>query len=152
MNMLKVRRDYKDLWPHLRHIWPWDRQYTTVSPELLQEFSDAVRKIKIVFPDGTEVTFGDLMNLGDFWDCDDFAAGGDFLTKLYYKGRAEKEGLPRLPIPYGQARGSMFRTRPGLHALNSCVTTEGIYFNDHDDRGRIWPAKEDQDSIFYVSV
>lgn len=152
MNMLRVRNVYKRLYSSMRHIWPWDRQYGKDTLENLQGDSEAIRKVRIIFPDGTAVVFGDLMNLGDFWDCDDFACGAEFLMKLIWKIRIEKEGLPRLARPYGQARGSQFRTMPGLHALNnSILEDEHLYFNDHDDGGRIWKAS-DQDFLFYASL
>ncbi len=157
INMLKVRKILKGLWPNLRHIWPWDRQYSLVTPEVLRGMSDVVRQAKIVFPDGTEIVFGDLQNMGDFWDCDDFACGGEFLTKLWHKIGVEKAVGEKVPIAYGQARGSQFRSLAGLHALNICIVvesdgTKGVYFNDHDDGGRIWKADSDGDVLFYVSV
>ena len=149
--MLGARKKIKDLWANLRHVWLWDRQYQFITPEQLEEMSKLIRQTKIIFPDGSEVIFGDLQNLGDFWDCDDFAVGAEFLMKLLHKIRVEKENGERVPIMYGQARGTQFRGMAGLHALNICITTKGVRFNDHDDGGRIWKADPNGDSLFYVS-
>ncbi len=152
MNMLKIRKKFKKLWPGLRHIWPWDRQYVGLEEENLREMVDKVKKTKIVFPSGKTVIFGDLQNLGDFWDCDDFACGGEFLMKLLHKIQTEKVGGERMPIAFGQARGSEFRSLPGLHALNHALVDGKIYFVDFDDRGRIWEANPEYDNLFYASV
>ena len=152
MNAIQARNRLKEIWSQLRHIWPWDRQYVELTPEMLQAMSDKIRHAKIVFADDEEIVFGDLYNLGDFWDCDDFACGAEFLMKLLHKIHSEKEGSERLPIAYGQARGSQFRGRPGLHALNIALTTDGVWFNDHDDGGRTWKADSENDSIFYASL
>lgn len=151
MNAFAIRDKLRSMWPGLRHIWPWDKRYLLITPRNLQVMSDKIRKAKIVFPDGTTVVFGDLANLGDFWDCDDFACGAEFLMKLLWKLTAEQKGLKKTPIAYGQARGAQFRGMPGLHALNHCMTIDGVYFNDHDDGGRVWKATK-QDLLFYVSI
>ena len=152
MNLIRIKKELKRLWPKLKHIWPWDRDYHTLTPGQLKEYSDIIRQAKIVFPDGTEVTFCELINSGDYWDCDNFSAGADFLVKLWGKLKADEGGIPRKQIAYGRAMGSCFHGRRGLHALNYAVTTRGIYFNDHDDGGRTWEADSKLDLVFFVSV
>jgi len=142
MNMLKARDEYRKLWPQLRSFFPWDKQYDPFRPEELIRFAEIVKQARIIYPDGIEVVFGDLTNLGDFWDCDDFACGGEFLTKLRHKCEVEEKMLPRIPKSYGQARGYMFILEHGLHALNTAITTEGIYFQDFDRGGKTWPANK----------
>jgi len=152
MNLFEVKKKLLELWPKLKDIWVWDRQYYPLTEEELREYSDIVRKTKIVFPDGTEVTFGKLMNSGDYWDCDNFSAGGDFITKLWAKLEAEKGKIPRFPIAYGRAMGSRFRSKKEFHALNFALTVDGFYFVDHDDGGKTWKGNPEQDSIFFASV
>jgi hypothetical protein len=148
---IELRYQLKEAWPNLRYIWMWDRNYYLITKGQLDKIIEFVLKAKVSFPDYDAVEFDKLYNMGEYFDCDNFAAGGDFLAKLYGKLLAEKGEIPRLPIAFGQARGNEFRQIPMLHALNIAVTQEGIYFIDFDDRGRIWQANKDWDSIFYVS-
>jgi hypothetical protein len=150
MNVMQIRDKMLELWPGLKHIWPWDRQYGTLTLERLKVITAQVRGAKVVFPDGKEAFFGDLQNVGDVWDCDDFACGGEFLSKLWHVLDA---GPNAQPIPYGQARGNQFRAMPGLHALNGAIIDDkDVYFIDHDDGGRTWPANKEADLLFYISV
>lgn len=181
MNMLEARDEFRRLWPQLRQFYPWDKMYHVITPDHVRQFAKAVRQaeITIAIPpewvedlrldyDKVTFTFGDLMNVGDLHDCDDEAGGGDWLTKQLWRILVEKSNrlnetgddyvlppekrLPRLPASVGQARGYMFRTMGGLHALNASITTGGIHFTDHDDRGRVWPANSEQDLLYYASL
>lgn len=152
MNILQVRNRLLSMWPGLRHIWPWDRSYDPIEEDELREVTEIVHQTKITFPDGTEIIFRDLRNIGDVWDCDDFACGAEFLTKLWFKVCAEKGGLHIVPKAYGQARGIQFRGIQGPHALNIALGKEEIYFNDHDAGGRSWKANSENDILFYVSL
>jgi len=152
MTLSKIKKELKKLWPKLRQIWSWDRRYHLLTREQLEEYSKTVRETKIIFPDGTEVVFGELHNVGDYWDCDNFSAGADFLMKLWGKIEADKGKIPKCPIAYGKAMGTRFMGKGGLHALNYAMTTEGIYFNDHDDGGRTWKADSKSDLVFFISV
>jgi hypothetical protein len=130
----------------------WDRRYYLPTSSELETLIHRVLYTKIAFPEYQEVEFNKLYNMGEYFDCDNFAAGGDFLVKLVGKIMSEKGDIPRLPLAFGQARGNEFRQIPMLHALNIAITQEGIYFVDFDDRGRIWQANKNWDSIFYVSL
>lgn len=150
MNVIQIRDKLLELWPGLKHIWPWDRQYGTLTKAQLDKYTEQVRGAEIRFPDGKVVALNAMQNVGDVFDCDDFAAGGEFLTKLYHVLDA---GPSALPIPYGQARGMQFRSMPGLHALNTAIVNDSdVYFIDHDDGGRTWSANKEADLLFYVSV
>ena len=152
MNLIRIKKELKRLWPKLKHIWPWDRDYHILTPDQLKEYSDIIRQAKIVFPDGTEVTFCELINSGDYWDCDNFSAGADFLMKLWGKTQSEKGEIPKKPVAYGRAMGTKFNGGHGFHALNYAITTDGVYFNDHDDGGKIWKADSKKDSVFFAFV
>jgi hypothetical protein len=152
---LELRYQLKNIWGDLRYIWPWDRRYYLLDLKTLKEIVEIALKTKIYIPApiNKEVTFGELYNVGDLFDCDNFSAGGDFLPKLIGKIIAERGDIPRLPLAWGQVRGSQFRQIPMLHALNIAITQEGVYFIDFDNgEGRIWQANKDWDSIFYVSL
>lgn len=150
---IELRYQLKETWPNLRHIWMWDKRYYLPTMEELEKIVSRVLKAMITLPDYDGVIFGRLYNMGEYFDCDNFNAGGDFLAKLYGKLMAEKGEIPRLPLAFGKAQGNEFRQIPMLHALNIAITQEGIYFIDFDNgEGRIWQANKDWDSIFFVSL
>ena len=168
-DIFKIRQRCLALWSFLKNYWPWDRSYFNPTEEQQDMVRDIVREAIIILPlpNGQEirVRFGSLVNKGDYWDCDNFACGRDFLGKLLYMQAAEVSadkqeemlpeplrGVPKLPPSEGQARGTKFRGMPIRHALNFTITPDKVRFEDHDDGGRIWEAKTENDTVFYLSL
>jgi len=89
-----------------------------------------------------------MYNVGDVFDCDDFSVVATAFARIYV--RYVLNG--GLPWAFGRAMGNEFRGMPILHSLNICLTQEGIYLLDYGDRGRLWEAKSENDSVFFVSV
>ena len=139
---IQLRRELKEMWPSLRHIWFFDRQYELPSVDQLKALVEVIKTLEV-----SRTTLEALINVGDVWDCDDFSILSTALMRLRWK---QEHG--DLPIPYGRAMGSQFRGQPILHSLNICFTQDGIYFIDFDDGGRTWKADPEHDSIFFVSV
>ena len=152
MNLFEIKKKIRELWPKLKDIWLWDKKYYLLTFNQLEQYSEIARKAKIVFPDGTEVVFGELINSGDYWDCDNFSVGADFLVKLWGKIEAERNKIPKLPLVYGKAMGSRFNDKKETHALNWALTNDDLYFNDHDSGGKVWRCNPKTDIIFFLSV
>jgi hypothetical protein len=142
----QIRAELKEMWPKLRHIWLFDRNYNVPTFEKIEASAKKIGNYKIMMDDHT-IVFNDLYNIGDVWDCDDFSMMASALIRVDWKLKEN-----RLPLPFGRAMGNEFRGMPILHSLNICITQEGVYFIDYDDGGRIWKASPDNDNVFYVSI
>ena len=142
-SQVKVRSKLKQLWPKLRHIWLFDRLYYNPTLEELQQFLYWAKAQKIA-----EISYNDMYNVGDVFDCDDFSVVAAALSKIYVKHNFKGT----LPWSFGVTMGNEFRGMPILHSLNICLTTEGIYLLDYGDRGRLWKAAPENDSVFFVFI
>lgn len=146
----EVRALLKSIWPSLRQIWLWDSKgYKTFSSlQELRQLVEDVRNTKLVLPSGEEVYFRDLQNVGEQFDCDDLAAGGEFLAKLLWLFRAR--GSP--PIAFGKSAGDKFQGFTEGHKLDFAIVNSEIYLVDFDRGGEIWKADSERDSVFFVSM
>jgi hypothetical protein len=138
----QIRKELKEIWPRLRHIWLFDRNFSIPTVEELKGILEEINNYKVA-----DVGLHDLYNVGDVWDCDDFSMLASAFVRVNWKLKNN-----RLPLPFGRAMGNEFRGMPILHSLNICITQEGIYFVDYDDGGRLWKASPDNDTVFYVSI
>ena len=142
INNRQIRKDLREMWPKLRHIWLFDRNFSIPTVDELKSILEEINNYKVA-----NVGLKDLYNIGDVWDCDDFSVLATAFVRINWKLKDNK-----LPIPFGRAMGNEFRGMPILHSLNICITQDGFYFIDFDDRGRIWKAGPDNDNIFFVSI
>jgi len=146
-------RESKGMWPHLRHIWPFDETYQLLDEGVLEKLIPLILTTVIRFPDGREVSLGDLYNVSPQFDCEDFAIVAMAIERLYVKLAADEGKLSPHPVIFGLTAGTEFRGQPLRHAVNMVRLKEGLTFIDFSDdmvRGRKWKASGDNDSPFFM--
>jgi len=145
----EIREKLKKIWKHLRQIWLWDSKgYATIDLDTLKKIVANVKDVRIILPSGEEIRYGDLRNVGEQFDCDDIAIGGEFLAKLIWLYIAR--GSP--PIAFGSGAGDKFSGFSGGHKLNVSIASNRIYLVDFGKGGEIWEADPETDSVFFVSM
>jgi hypothetical protein len=142
INNRAIRKELRGLWPKLRHIWIFDRNFSVPTVDDLKNILVEINNYKV-----DNVSLVDLYNIGDVWDCDDFSLLATAFVRLNWKLKGNS-----LPIPFGRVMGNEFRGMAILHSLNICITQDGPYFIDFDDNQRLWKASAGNDSIFFVSI
>jgi len=153
LSAIEVKDKLVELWPRLERnnaFKPWDRRFYLPTVEEMHSRIEAIKSIEIcisVESSDQFIKILDLYNIGEVWDCDDFAHLSYTLNRLI--GKQDDKGAPEA---YGVVQGFRFRGMNMLHALNLVMTQEGIYFIDWSDNARTWKADPENDDIFYVSM
>lgn len=132
----RLRMKLQKLWSDLTMIWPTDPIYEPMTLILLREVVQACSIAHMEFA-------------GTVWDCDNFALQLHATVQKYQYNQMKKGAASKIPWAFGECLGTMFRGREEDHAINICITDEGIYLIE-PQTNEIWKANKREDNPFFV--
>lgn len=140
----QLRGDLKEIWPRLRHVWFFDREYWV--PDL--------DEVKILIAEARPKIEPYVQFRGEFGDCDDHSLFliGEIRKQIIEMAIAGEFPAEQLkPRPIGRAMGMKFRGKGPAHSLGMSMTRGGVYFFEgHEDR--IWKGNSENDWPFFTSA
>lgn len=143
-----MRKSYNDValtikavWPHLRDIWLVDPAYWLPTPdELAEGLARTITHRQTYLP--------------DIADCDDFALQLHAEISRMRAWSAKHREIPReewLPWAFGQCLGVRFHGRNMNHAINICLTTDGLRLIEPQNNN-IWIPTPEDDMPYFVRI
>ena len=133
----EIKTNLKEVFPNLYDIWITDQEYSVLNLEVLK----AVLK---------DVSIKDMRYKNNIWDCDNFALLLHAMVQKYQYDLLEL-CLPKkhLSWAFGEAMGLKYQGVSKNHAVNICMTEQGLVFIEPQN-DNIWPAVKDNDVIYFA--
>ena len=119
----EVRQRLKGIWPNLKNIWLFDKQYELPTKDQIEDFID-----------------GHYFDAPVHADCDDYA----LQLHAYVKRK-------RPQWAFGEATGKKIRDIKAVHSLNIAITETKVYLIEPQLEG-LWLADSKLDDIFFVKM
>jgi len=132
----KLRMILQNFWPDLTMIWPTDPIYELIPVQKLKWIVEAC-------------SVSDFNHTGYAWDCDNFALQFHAKVQRYQYDEINAYRAGETPWAIGECLGIKFGGVKEDHALNICVTPEGIYLIEPQS-DTTWMADKVKDIPFLV--
>ena len=136
-----IKKTLIERWPKLRDIWLTDRTYWVPTKEELEEALSLTKTHLQEFIPGIS-------------ECNHFALQLHAeMTRLRYLSAVYRK-IPKeewFTWAFGQVMGLEFKGNRMNHAVNLCLTIDGLYFIEPQDNS-MWLADPDKSDIYFVRM